>query len=141
MLALLLTVDAATTPPACGAEPLAGAIAAYARAIETQDAAATAARYGEDGVMAGPGGQEIAGQAAVRDLLQQFSAFKVTQQRMTITATAAAGPAWRVSGRFDQQGTDPDGAAYHAQGRFDSLWACSTDRWRIKYMATTPDAQ
>jgi hypothetical protein len=83
-----------------------------------------------------PGAAPIRGEAAIGAFLSSFKGAVVKSESMTIADVARANEDWRVTGRFHQTGTTPQGKDYDAAGSFDSTWTCTAGGWRLKRMAT-----
>lgn len=139
MLVSIIALLAAGTPtPVCHRINAAGAVAHYAMLSGRSDARGVAAMYAADGVLVGPDGAPITGPVEVEKFLAGFGAYKLANYTMTIDATERVGGGWRTAGVFRQNGSDPAGAPFSAQGRFVIDWRCARQGWRIAHLATTP---
>ena len=134
---MLLMLAAASMPaPECRGAPISAMIARYADLQQRQEVDEIAHLFGIDGVVENPGAAPIKGEKAVKALLTGFKGFVVTSDTLTIGDVTAVGNNWRVAGHFHQTGRTPEPKDYDVSGRFDSLWNCSADGWRVRRMAT-----
>jgi ketosteroid isomerase-like protein len=134
LVSLLLAVS--TAAPECNHIPIGRMIDQYAALIKNQDSASIAHLFGESGMVDNPGAAPIRGEAAIGAFLSSFKGAVVKSESMTIADVARANEDWRVTGRFHQTGTTPQGKDYDAAGSFDSTWTCTAGGWRLKRMAT-----
>ena len=128
-------------PPVCARVALPDALAGYAALVRTGKLDALARLYGRTGVMVGAGGAPLTGEGEVERYLAGFSEYRVTDERITPDTVKALPGLWRVTGRFSQRGTTPDGTAYAAQGGLAVDWRCTRAGWRVARMVTLPGEQ
>jgi ketosteroid isomerase-like protein len=133
---VILALAAASSTPQCDRVPIGRMVATYADMIRRQDGASIAHLFGSDGFIDNPGAAPIRGEAAIFRFLSSFKGATVKSETMTIGNVTPDGAGWHVAGRFAQTGTTPAGKDYDVTGTFDSTWACTSDGWRVKRMAT-----
>ena len=133
---MMLLIVAAIANPICAGVPLEGMVARYADLQRKQDVPAIAHLFGSDGEVVNSGAPTIRGEVAVLAFLSGFKGFGVSANRLDVDKVVASGDAWRVLGRFSQQGHTPDGKSYNAHGSFDSIWVCGASGWGVRRMET-----
>ena len=140
MIGLILAMAAAPFGPSCRGAGLEAAVAHYATVARANDPRRTAALYAPGGVLVGPGGAPITGPVEIEAFLAGFGGYKLGEQVMTlefIKPMPRKGD-FATGGIFRQSGSDPKGAAFSANGRFDADWRCTKAGWRVLRMSTSP---
>ena len=124
--------------PACAGVTLPAVMAGYARSTQAGDMTALARLYGRSGILVGAGGAPLTGAGEVGRFLRGFAAYHVMQAQLTAERITPAPHGWRVTGRFSQRGTAPDGTPFAVGGQVDVQWRCTVAGWRVARMATAP---
>lgn len=138
---ILIALAAAATPfgPQCHGVGLEAATARYADTARAMNPRRTAALYAADGVLVGPQGAPITGPAEIEAFLAGFGGYKLGEQKMTMEwiKPAPAKGVFHAEGLYRQSGSDPNGAAFAASGRFQADWRCTKAGWRVVRMNTS----
>jgi ketosteroid isomerase-like protein len=132
----ILAAAAVLAAPECRHVPMTRMIVRYGELQKAQDVDAIARLFGSDGEVVNPEAAPVRGAAAIRAFLGGFKGFTVLTNDLTVSNFDRAGADWRVTGRFHQTGSTPDGKSYDVTGTFVSSWLCTGDGWRVRRMAT-----
>lgn len=116
------------------AEDIAARAASFEAAFNSQDAAAVAAHYSEDGVILAPDTARIDGRAAIRTLWQAYVDAGVTDLELTTETLIDMGGTANEIGAFRLSVPDGNGGMVEARGKYVIIWKADAEGvWHLHW--------